>query len=546
MTQEHVAESPQKTQQHVGNGRLPSNPAQSFQGGLHPVAQLQRTLGNRKVAQLLQTRQLTPEGKLAAGGAVADKQSLGQALAPSHVLQRFGSLEHQGVANEGSGQLKYQQAGLALNQGDLTMLRGDYFEEKDLLEFWRQPGSFMLQLGTQWEIIYAIYDATSGKDPRFTKGGLWYGMVFSDAVKTSVARRYYALADKNYAHFVNPGFGIGGNGMPIGGAGATYREAHERAITAAFNAGAAGKSMDGAQIIEAMGQHFLTDAFAAGHVTTQRGKIEKDWDARYPNFPYQITNRIVLDMADFLIRTGEDFGQYLPQKKVEAKVRKVLSKTFALKGQITLGKMIGLVAHDYDNDNGLWFVNRVGQRWFGYGDGNLDRQPMGPREKGEKTHREIILMAVKAGIDDIRHAYAIGQSGKKLAFPDLSDAVRQQSAQPAFPGSFYAPEMYMPQLDPSVDQERFTDSDSIENLFETRVRRNGPSYRELIQDNVRKGTIHDELKAIADDQDSLPETDDALFWGLAKLHPKEAFENTVIRPLEHDPATYLIYVIRTG
>jgi hypothetical protein len=235
--------------------------------------------------------------------------------------------------------------------------------------------------------------------------------------------------------------------MRIAGAGATYRDANNRAITAAFGAGALGKSIDDTQIIEAMGQHFLTNAFAAGHVSTPRGKIEKDWDARYPNFPYQLTNRIILDMVDFLLRTGENFGQYLRQKKVEAKVRKTLNETFAAKGQITLAKKIGLVAHDFDNDNLLWFVNHLGERCFGYGDGNLHRQPMGPRQKGEKTHREIIVLAVMAGIDDIRHACAIGQSGKKLAFPDSSDAVR-----------------------------------------------NRPSDKKLIEGNVESGTILDELQ----------------------------------------------------
>src|SRR5262249_13361778 len=38
--------------------------AQSSPSGLHPIPQLQRTLGNRRVAQLIQARRLTPEGKI--------------------------------------------------------------------------------------------------------------------------------------------------------------------------------------------------------------------------------------------------------------------------------------------------------------------------------------------------------------------------------------------------------------------------------------------------------------------------------------------------
>jgi hypothetical protein len=64
MTQQLVTESPEKTHQPVERGEPRSDSAFSFQGGLHPVAQLQRTLGNRHVAQLIQARQLTPGGKI--------------------------------------------------------------------------------------------------------------------------------------------------------------------------------------------------------------------------------------------------------------------------------------------------------------------------------------------------------------------------------------------------------------------------------------------------------------------------------------------------
>jgi hypothetical protein len=79
-------------------------------------------------------------------------------------------------------------------------------------------------------------------------------------------------------------------------------------------------------------------------------------------------------------------------------------------------------------------------------------------------------------------------------------------------------------------------------LFETRIRRNRPSYKALIEASVRNGTIHDQLQDIAKD---LPPEEDVV-WGAGTLHPKEAFENTVIRSLENNPTLYLIYVMRTG
>ncbi len=64
MSQQLLTESHEKTQQRIAPRKTRPTSAQSFQGGLHPVLQLQRTLGNRRVAQLIQAKQLTSEGKI--------------------------------------------------------------------------------------------------------------------------------------------------------------------------------------------------------------------------------------------------------------------------------------------------------------------------------------------------------------------------------------------------------------------------------------------------------------------------------------------------
>lgn len=63
MAQEHSADSPEKTQQRVEGRETREASAQSFQGGLHPVLQLQRTQGNRFVTRLVQAKRLTPGGR---------------------------------------------------------------------------------------------------------------------------------------------------------------------------------------------------------------------------------------------------------------------------------------------------------------------------------------------------------------------------------------------------------------------------------------------------------------------------------------------------
>jgi hypothetical protein len=59
-----LPKSQEKTHQHVPRGAHRSDSAPAFKGGLHPIAQLQRTLGNRRVVQLIQAKQLTPAGKI--------------------------------------------------------------------------------------------------------------------------------------------------------------------------------------------------------------------------------------------------------------------------------------------------------------------------------------------------------------------------------------------------------------------------------------------------------------------------------------------------
>ena len=64
MSQQRLTESQEKTKQRIAPRETRPASAQSFPGGLHPILQLQRMLGNRRVAQLIQAKRLTPEGKI--------------------------------------------------------------------------------------------------------------------------------------------------------------------------------------------------------------------------------------------------------------------------------------------------------------------------------------------------------------------------------------------------------------------------------------------------------------------------------------------------
>lgn len=64
MSQPVLTESPTKTKQRIAGSESQPPSTRLFQGGLNPILQLQRTLGNHQVAQLIRAKRLTPDGKI--------------------------------------------------------------------------------------------------------------------------------------------------------------------------------------------------------------------------------------------------------------------------------------------------------------------------------------------------------------------------------------------------------------------------------------------------------------------------------------------------
>ena len=65
MTQQLLTEPPEKSKQQIARREQSSDPARSaHDGSPSPILQLHRTLGNYRVAQLIQAKRLTPQGKI--------------------------------------------------------------------------------------------------------------------------------------------------------------------------------------------------------------------------------------------------------------------------------------------------------------------------------------------------------------------------------------------------------------------------------------------------------------------------------------------------
>ena len=65
VSQQRLIGSPEKTRQWIAHRGSRSDSARLFHGETQfPILQLQRTLGNQRVVQLIQAKCLTPDGKI--------------------------------------------------------------------------------------------------------------------------------------------------------------------------------------------------------------------------------------------------------------------------------------------------------------------------------------------------------------------------------------------------------------------------------------------------------------------------------------------------
>jgi hypothetical protein len=155
-------------------------------------------------------------------------------------------------------------------------------------------------------------------------------------LEAATGGRYISLAQRNVSHFSN----VSGGRDNV----STWREGHRAAIRIAASGNA-----NAAWAMNAAADHFLTDAFAAGHMRPDRAH-------------------------DILSRTGQ-----------------INSK----------------VLHDLDNEHGVAVHNRRGDRWTAFGDDHL----YDPRDVAHGQGLVIALEAVARSKEDIQAALNAAAAG---------------------------------------------------------------------------------------------------------------------------------------
>jgi hypothetical protein len=473
----------------------------------------------------------------------AGNAATSSAVRELQTVQRFGSLEHKGLGDTPTGGAEYEiggspspgassyNASFKLTHGDIVALSGDYFDPRDdirllgaklpnpdsLFRLAARPSAAPgTAVGTRDEIVWTIYHLNKA-DPRFAAGGKWNFLVSvfeseaSAAVRAKVDERYLKLASRNIEHFVNPtGTGPNADG-PIGSsAHASYRQLHKQALLLAWEAGSAGTPIDMAKAREAAAQHFLTDAFAAGHLRTPRVAIREHWSRIYPLFWTNLKRKIAHDMAVYINENQTNVATLWSNvMELYSKILAKVEEKVASKPPLGFDNIVALATHDLDNETGLLVTNDFGSRWRTYGDSHL-REELVPRI--ESPTEEPAHDAVAAGVADIEAAYEMGARAMSyLGDSDIFGAVKARpGASMMIAPDKFEPEKYLPQVD--VSAETSTQAwkfNTVDELWDSPIRSDLPdaTYGQYLSKSLKDGELHDQLSAVANDmqkEDVLP------------------------------------------
>ncbi len=337
-------------------------------------------------------------------------------------------------------------------------------------------------VGTRDEVICALKVVAVDQglvDPRFETGGQYAHFHFSATasetdVEQRVRDRFLALGASNDDHFVDPGprgsATDGDRAVPRFGSAATaYRRLHQLALDEACRLGRLGGGLSAAMAQEAAAHHYLTDAFAAGHLRTPVAAIREFWQVRYPGFWEGLQRKVAADTAAALRELAPPL-RALPARSLYSRTLSTVRSRTVGYPRVSLGDLLAKVFHDWDNRHGL-SVDGGGTI---FGDGCLD----------QGLTRQLALSACRAGIDDVEVAFGIGVAGRHLRGAPLYAAVREATGAD---GEVFVAEASIPR--PSADNPRQNwQAPDVETLWGSpMVGATGPTVGEAVATALERG-----------------------------------------------------------
>jgi len=429
-----------------------------------------------------------------------------------------------------------------LSFGDVVAVSGDFFrpapatdESGSLFHLAARQGRGGTHQGTRDEIVCALKVATVDEvfdDDRFAPGGRFGHFAFTPRadrsdVERAVRDRYLSLAAVNDDHFVAPGHSDAPTGSGFRSAPEAYHHLHRAAIAEAWSLGAERGDISRAMAREAAAQHYLTDAFASGHLRTPVAAIRRYWKERYPGFWDRLQRRVAADTARVL-RELSPAMRLVPAGYLHRRTRSELMTRTAGYPELSVGDLVARCLHDWDNEHGL----EVEGGDVVFGDGRV----------GDGATTALAVAAVQAGCDDIEVAFDLGASGRQVTGSALDAAVRQATGAE---GDAFAAEMRIPRLPPSAPPQNWQARD-IDALWETPI----------VGD--RGTTVGQALGAMLDPDGQFVRQLDGLGEGLAGTHGVfatpvvgpwltgkccQAFHDGFVAPLAREPASVIFAVV---
>jgi hypothetical protein len=400
----------------------------------------------------------------------------------------------------------------------------------------RRAGQEGTLLGTSDEIVGALKVMTVDEafvDPRFEPGGQFADYQFSPGadrsdVERRVRDRYLSLAAVNDDHFVSPGRSDAATGSGSGSAPSAYRDLHRVALDEAWALGRSGGDLSQAMAREAAAQHYLTDAFAAGHLRTPVAEIRRFWKARYPGFWEHLQRRVASDTATALRELSRAI-RLVPARLVHDRTLSELTSRTSQYPELSVGDLVARCFHDWDNTHGL----EVEGGDVVFGDGHI----------AEGMTTDLALAGVRAGNDDVEAAFELGASGRGVGGGEaLHAAVREATGAS---GDTFLAETKIPRVSAANPPQNWEARD-VESLWES------PMV------GATGTTVGEALVAMLDPGEQFIRQLDGLGQGLAGTHGVfglpllgawladkccQAYHDGFVRPLAHNPQPVLLEVV---
>jgi outer membrane protein OmpA-like peptidoglycan-associated protein len=333
-------------------------------------------------------------------GNAAVQRLVGRRAHPAPVtVSRFEGHEHRDLGDSTRAPIDLGN-GVVLSWGQVVALAGDEFGSvEDLREAAKTEAG-------RGRILAALrHDGVA--DPVSVP---WATDAAAEAAKEGQKDEFVRLAAGNAVHFAE------------GGALSAWQSHHRRAITAAVTAGLGHNraGLQDAYLIEAFGEHFLTDLFSAGHIRTPRAAILAWYTTVFaPRVADAMLAAIKSRVTEAAVREASDqLPGYVPNSKIRALVAPEVSSTIdtklaeKLKGQtfahalgVGVAGVVSGMLHDKEGKTGIVVSSEEHpEPWTAYGDAALDKS--GPSAAQAKA-------AIAAAKADVDRAFAAGEAGAK-------------------------------------------------------------------------------------------------------------------------------------